>query len=100
MIYYNTNGKTFNQIAADQTIGGSVYGLALARHNAFEDANAQAPAQIDIPTDWLGNATTAVLVGRPPETVTQGTANPSQDKMLLYGGIALVALAALLAVTR
>lgn len=48
--------KTFNQIAADQTIGGAAYGPAIAQYNGYADPATMLPTgtQIAIPSDWLG----------------------------------------------
>lgn len=89
--------QSFNDIAAEQTIGGRSYGLALARYNGFDDPNTKPQSPITIPDDWIGPG--AVLVGRPPANIP--TPLPaSQNNMLLYIGIGLAALAVVATVVQ
>ena len=99
MRYYNDSGLTFNQIAAAATIGGAQYGLAIARHNNYADANSQAPATVEIPDDWIGNQQ-AVLVGRPPPTPTTPELMPGVPNQTMYVAIGIGVLALLLALSR
>ena len=89
MIYTPERPISFNQIAAEQTIGGRAYGPAIADQNGYGFAgDIVITSPVKIPDEWIGPARVTVTPDRNPAAVS------NQTLLLVSAGALLLALVA------